>query len=107
MPGRVRTRRQFAQFSRPSARGRSGSLRVSFVGIEGDGVKVAFAISRKVGSAVVRNRLRRRLRAMFDGVSNDLQQGLYLVKCDIRTKDLTYDELHSQLHEALRGAGVL
>ena len=75
--------------------------------IEGDGVKVAFAISRKVGSAVVRNRLRRRLRAMFDGLSDDLVQGLYLVKCDIRAKDLSYDELYSQLREALRGAGVL
>ena len=82
-------------------------MRVSFVRIEGDGVKVAFAISRKVGSAVVRNRLRRRLRAMFDGLSSHLHQGLYLVKCDIRAKDLSYDELHSQLREALRGAGVL
>lgn len=80
---------------------------MSFVRIDGDGVKVAFAISRKVGSAVVRNRLRRRLRAMFDGLSSDLNQGLYLVKCDIRAKDLSYDELHSQLHEALRGAGVI
>lgn len=70
-------------------------------------MKVAFAISRKVGSAVVRNRLRRRLRAMFDGLSSDLPQGMYLVKCDIRAKDLSYDELHTQLREALRGAGVL
>ena len=107
MPGRVHTRRQFAQFSRPSARGRSGSLRISFVRVDGEGVKVAFAISRKVGSAVVRNRLRRRLRAMFDGLKRDLHQGLYLVKCDILAKDLSYDELHFQLHEALRGAGVL
>jgi hypothetical protein len=44
---------------------------------------------------------------MFDGLSKDLQQGLYLVKCDIRAKDLSYDELHSQLHEALRGTGAL
>ena len=107
MPGRVRTRRQFAQFSRPSARGRSGSLRISFVRIDGCGVNVAFAISRKVGSAVVRNRLRRRLRAMFDGLPSGLDQGLYLVKCDTRAKDLSYDELHIQLHEALRGTGVL
>ena len=70
-------------------------------------MSVAFAISRKVGSAVVRNRLRRRLRAMFDGLSGELAQGLYLVKCDIRAKELSYDELHLQLDKALRGAGVL
>lgn len=70
-------------------------------------MSVAFAIRRKVGSAVVRNRLRRRLRAMFDGLSSDLQQGLYLVTCDIRAKDLSYDELHHQLKEALRRTGVL
>ena len=72
-----------------------------------DGVNVAYAISRKVGSAVVRNRLRRRLRAAFDEMSISPSQGLYLIKCDIQVKELSYDELRFHLIEALRRAGVL
>lgn len=105
MPGRVRTRRQFAQFARPHSRGRSGPLRVSVVA-GGDGVNVAYAINRKVGSAVVRNRLRRRLRAVFDEMSTRPHEGFYLVRCDNQAKELTYDELRFHLIEALRRAGV-
>lgn len=106
MPGRVRTRRQFAQFARPHARGRSGPLRVSYVaGV--DGVNVAYAISRKVGSAVVRNRLRRRLRAALDEMLNRPHEGIYLIRCDNQAKELSYDELRFHLIEALGRAGVL
>jgi RNase P protein component len=38
---------------------------------------VAYALGRAIGPAVVRNRLRRQLRAMLDGSS--LPPGLYLI----------------------------
>jgi ribonuclease P protein component len=72
-----------------------------------EGVNVAYAISRKVGSAVVRNRLRRRLRAAFDEMRILPHQGLYLVKCDNQAKDLSYDQLRNHLIEALGRTGVL
>ena len=60
----------FAALARPRDHGgtrrRSGPVSVAFVPAPGGAVPahpcVAFAISRRVGSAVVRNRLRRRLR---------------------------------------------
>ncbi|HEX2785655.1 MAG TPA: ribonuclease P protein component, partial [Ilumatobacteraceae bacterium] len=39
--------------------------------------RVAYALGRAIGPAVVRNRLRRRLRALLDDVS--LPPGLYLI----------------------------
>src|SRR5579862_935798 len=61
---RVRDRRTFAEF-RAARRHRSGPLTVSFVpGRPTDPPRVAFAIGRKVGGAVERNRLRRRLRVV-------------------------------------------
>lgn len=108
MPDRVRTRRQFALFATPSGRGQSGSLRISFVAesTESSSVAVAYAISRKVGNAVVRNRIRRRLRALVDQLDPQPKPGKYLIRCGNETRDLSYDELQYHLNEALQRAGA-
>lgn len=46
------------------------------------GVRVAFAIRRSVGNAVVRNQLRRRLRAQLDQRADRLVEGAYLFIAD-------------------------
>jgi ribonuclease P protein component len=108
VPGRVRTRRRFALFAAPSARGQSGPLRILFVAGEppGTGVDVAYAISRRLGGAVERNRLRRRLRALVDGLEPQPRPGSYLIRCGNETGKLSYDELHHHLIQALERAGV-
>src|ERR1700722_12933919 len=103
MPDRVRTRRQFALFATPTGRGQSGSLRISFVAEVSDApnVCVAYAISRKVGNAVVRNRIRRRLRALIDGLDPQPKPGNYLIRCSNETGRLSYEELQRHLHDSL------
>jgi len=90
----VRGAEAFAALARPREHGgtrrRSGPVTLAFVpappsGEEGGPVPgqpcVAFAISRKVGPAVVRNRLRRRLRDELDGLARcgRLPGGSYLI----------------------------
>jgi ribonuclease P protein component len=108
VPGRVRTRRQFALFATPTGRGQSGPLRVSFVAQESSQYPdVAYAISRRVGNAVSRNRIRRQLRALVDDLNPQPRSGLYLIRCGFETGNLSYDQLHHHLHQALVRAGAL
>ena len=105
MPGRVSTRRRFAEFATPTGRGKSGTLRIVFVEHSDQGsCDVAYAISRKVGNAVQRNKIRRRIRAAMDSFSPAPRPGLYLIKCANGTGQLSYDELEQHLRAALQRA---
>jgi ribonuclease P protein component len=44
--------------------------------------RVAYAVGRRSGSAVERNRIRRRLRAAVDRSADDLAAGAYLLEAD-------------------------
>jgi len=109
MPGRVRSRRHFEQLARPSSRGRSGPIRIHYVASNelGEGCSVAYAISTSVGNAVERNQIRRRLRRIMDESRPPGPTGIYLIKCDIGTKDLTYVELQQHVEGALRRGNLL
>lgn len=63
--------------------------------------RVAFAIGRATGSAVQRNRLRRRLRAILS--SCDVPPGLYLIGASAAACERTFDELRLTV-SALLGA---
>jgi ribonuclease P protein component len=65
---------------------------------------VAYAISRKVGNAVERNRIRRRLRALIDDLEPPPHSGSYLIRCGIETSNLSYEQLHHHLDKALERA---
>ena len=69
-------------------------------------VDVAYAISRKVGNAVVRNRIRRRLRALVDDLDPQPLPGIYLIRCGFETGKLPYEELRHHLHQALDRANA-
>jgi len=73
----------------------------------GDGLcRVAYAIPRKAGGAVVRNRLRRRLRAAVDQVVDDMAPGAYLILPDVTAIDMEFNELIDSLRRSVRAAGA-
>ena len=104
--GRIRGRSTFRALARSAARGRSGPISVSFVP---DGVPpvpcVGYAIGRRHGNAVRRNRLRRRLRACVRSVAGapgrPLAPGAYLVSADPAAADLDQPELERRVGEAI------
>lgn len=67
--------------------------------------RVAYAIGKRVGKAVVRNRLRRQLRAAVDGVT-DLEPGAYLVAVHPGATGLSYEDLRTKVTTAMTAAST-
>jgi ribonuclease P protein component len=72
------------------------------------GTEIGFTATKKIGSAVIRNRCKRRLRAACDEVINGFQtKGMQLVliaRSDVLTRDFSL--LSKDLRWALRKLGV-
>jgi ribonuclease P protein component len=94
----VRGRDSFAALSRQGRRVREGPLTVIHRPGE-NAPRVAFAIGRKVGPSVVRNRLRRRLRGLWQETSP--LGGDYLITAAPAAASVTHDELRTHLRSAL------
>lgn len=100
---RVRDRATFAELRRQGRRVRRGPISVTFVGGGPSGPpRVAYAVGRRVGSAVRRNRLRRRLRAVVADLAPDMRPGAYLVGAAADAADLPFGELKAVVSRALR-----
>jgi ribonuclease P protein component len=62
---------------------------------------VAFAIGRKVGIAVERNRIRRQLRTIFRELAPQLRPGMYLIGVAPASAQLRFGELRITVLRAL------
>jgi ribonuclease P protein component len=103
--GPVRSTRVFDALRRTSYRGRSGPVSVSFAPqTSWSRSEVAYAIGRRVGNAVVRNRVRRRLRAIMADQADRRPIGAYLVRVGPEGPQLSFDELKVAMCQAVERA---
>jgi ribonuclease P protein component len=96
--GRVRDRATFEALRRDGRRVRRGPVTLVYLPAAAPPPRVAFAVGRTVGNAVVRNRVRRRLRSVLRDLASGahgpaLPPGAYLVATRPEVADLPYDEL--------------
>jgi ribonuclease P protein component len=67
--------------------------------------QVAYAIGRKVGGAVERNRLRRRLRAIVGQLAPQLRPSAYLIGASPEVRNLSVGELRTTVIRAMEKVG--
>jgi len=102
--GRIRDRSTFQALRRAPQRARSGQVSVAFISGTAPAPRVAYAVTRQVGNAVERNRLRRRLRAAVALVAPELATGAYLVGAGRGAVAVSFEELKDQVRAAMTAA---
>ena len=63
---------------------------------------MGYAIGRQIGGAVVRNRLRRRLRAIMSAREMELTPGWYLIGVSTAARNFGYAQLESSVSRLIR-----
>lgn len=108
VPGRIRDRSTFRALRRPEGRATRGPVRVSFVSpadAEGERfARVGYAIDRRCGNAVARNRLRRRCREAARSAAAEVPPGSYLLRPEPGAATLDYAGLARAVREAMTAA---
>jgi len=95
-------RRDMFEKLRNGRRCRQGPLTLSWVPADvAEPPRVAYTIGRRVGSAVVRNRLRRRLRTLIRESASSLRPGVYLIGAGPAAVQLSYEDLRRTLLRVL------
>ena len=97
---KIHEREAFLRLRRDGSRFQTGPLWCSYL-LDPDLTppQVAFAIGRSLGSAVHRNRLRRRLRAILSECA--VPPGLMLIGASPTVVELSFDELTQTVHQLL------
>jgi ribonuclease P protein component len=106
---RIQDRTTFVELRRRGRRGRRGPVQVTWLAdpVAAGPPRAAFAVGRKVGGAVVRNRLRRRLRHVLAEQAGAMRPGAYLVAAGPAAVGLSPEELRTTVTSALRSVGAL
>lgn len=95
----------FAYVYRKGQSQREQSLALTFVAGKG-APRVGFSVPNKVGKAVVRNKLRRRLRAIVQGLMPRLRGAQIVLSAKAGADKLTYGQLCDCVEKLFSRAGL-
>jgi ribonuclease P protein component len=89
-------------------KGRSAACRdLVMLAAPGRELKVGFSVSKKVGNAVTRNKVRRRLRECVRPLLGDVKTGLYVIVARPSAAEAAFDALKKDVRYLLKKHGAL
>ena len=99
--------RKNGQFRYVYKKGKGGACREMSVGFaKGSKLLVGFSVSKKIGNAVTRNKVRRRLREAFRAELPSLRTGLYVVTAREPAAEADFARISRSLRYLLRKQGL-
>ncbi len=95
--------RKNSQFQYVYRKGKGfGAKEISLIFVPSRQKLVGFSVGKKVGNAVTRNRVKRRLRAAFIGELPKVGPGLYIVAARSAAADASFQDLRRSLQYLLK-----
>lgn len=96
------SKKSFRKLADQGKRARSGNLSLIYRLDESQGtINVAYSVGKKVGKAVTRNKIKRRLRSLVRDYSDQLHGGDYLVMVSPKVVNLRFSELRDEMKAIL------
>ncbi|MBR6788387.1 MAG: ribonuclease P protein component [Clostridia bacterium] len=84
-----------------------GGKYISFVALKGKGKRIGFVVSNKIGKAVRRNLIKRRMRGVAREILADLSAGQMIFIAKPGITELTYSEIKEGMLAVAKKAGFL
>jgi ribonuclease P protein component len=103
---RVRDRQTFVALRSSGRRSRAAGLGLRWLPEDAGPPRLALSVGRAVGSAPIRNRVKRRLREAFRSLAPDLRPGAYLVTAGQSAASTSLTDLEVALRELVADTGA-